>query len=237
MTKNTHKPSYKEIGKHFTNFNTYSKILRYNYMFHKDMSERLEHFLKNNFQNKSFDFLDIGCGDASYISKVLNHTNISSYTALEVSQEAIENAKHNLGRINCLKNLIASDASKKFPNLDKGFDIIWSSYAMHHFNFKEKESFFEQCLNYLKEKSCLIIVDLINNYQNREECIISLKKYWEEKWVNLDQDDLNFLIEHVSTSDYPETIEKLFEIAKSIGFKHSELDYKIDHYAFMVFKK
>ena len=237
MSENIKKPSYKEIGKHFTNFDTYSKVLKENYMFHKNMSERLTNFLKKRFPNKPFDFLDVGCGDASYISKVLTDTKINSYTALEVSPETIEKAKQNLDKVNCSKSFITHDASTKFPELDKQFDVIWSSYALHHFNQKEKESFFEQCLSHLKRSGFLIIVDLINNdYPNREECITNLQKYWEDNWTNLNQNDLNFLVEHVRSSDYPETVDKLFEIAKHAGFKDSDLDSKIDHYAFMIFR-
>ena len=75
----------------------------------------------------------------------------------------------------------------------------------------------------------------INNYKTREEQLINMKEYWKTKWTKLNDFDQNFLIEHVSSSDYPESVEKHFEIAKKIGFKNLKLDYKIDHYAFMVF--
>ena len=66
--------------------------------------------------------------------------------------------------------------------------------------------------------------------------LINMKEYWKTKWTKLNDFDQDFLVEHVSTSDYTKSVEKHFEIAKKVGFKNLKLDYKIDHYAFMVFE-
>lgn len=236
MTKNTKKPSYKEIGDHFTAFELYQKILNNNYMFHHNMSLQLSSFIKNNFDSNPFDFLDIGSGDARYTSDLLNQTNIKSYTALDVSVETIESAKNNTEELNCSKDFLIADVSRKFPKLNKKFDIIWSSYMLHHFSLNEKELFFKTCLTLLKHNAFLIVIDFINNYKTRKELLINMKEYWKTKWTKLNNFDQDFLVKHVNSSDYPESVEKHFEIAKNIGFNNSRLQYKIDHYAFMVFE-
>ena len=236
MTKNTEKPPYEEIGKHFTAYSTYQKILKFNYMFHKDMSYKLAEFIKKNYSNQAFDFLDIGSGDATFVSKILDGTKIKSYTAIDVSSEALKLAKANLAKINCQKKFLTLDVSKDIPKPENKFDIIWSSYMLHHLSQKEKELFFRQCLSLLKENSFFILVDLVNNYNTREECLTNLRDYWIDKWMNLDKADIDFLVDHVYSSDYPESVEKFFEIAKGTGFSTSKLEHKIDHYAFMVFE-
>ncbi|WP_414574743.1 class I SAM-dependent methyltransferase [Anabaena sp. CCY 9402-a] len=78
----------------------YQKVLNNNYMGHREIYSILHELLVSYFQ-KPFKILDLGCGDASFISLALLNTNIASYHGIDLSIPALEIAKENLAKIHC----------------------------------------------------------------------------------------------------------------------------------------
>ena len=77
---------------HFTNpRDIYHHAATHNYMAHHEIHTALWQHLNTLFDD-SFTVLDLGCGDATYISKSLQATRIKSYTGIDSSAEALADA-------------------------------------------------------------------------------------------------------------------------------------------------
>ena len=229
---------FTNVEDYFTKVDVYSKIVRNNYMFHKEIFSELKSFLDKHYKNKSFKLLDLGCGNAFFMAQVLKDTRVELYTAYDLSSELVEEAKNNMKVVNCQKVFIVGDISKDFfsSNLREQYDIIWSSYALHHLSWEDKIGFIKACYKRLKEKSHLIIVDFVNDYNSREECMKVYNQLVEKNWTILTEKDKKYLYDHVLKFDFPESFEKYKEIADKAGFKSSKKVFQYDSWAFMIFE-
>ena len=226
------------VEDYFNKVDVYSKICKNNYMFHKEIFSIFKNFIESKFGKKPFNLLDIGCGDAFFIAQVLKDTNIKLYNAYDLSVEAIEKAKSNLKDIDCKKNFIMADISKDFLNSSNRtaqYDIIWTSYALHHLPLSDKDRFFKHCIQILKENSHLIVVDFVDDYGSREECLKHYKENVEKKWTELSKQDKEYLYEHVLKFDFPESFSKYIKIAENAGFKKCEKPFQKDSWAYILF--
>ena len=233
------KPTYfTNVENYFSKVDVYSKIVSQNYMHHVEIFGELKLFLKKEFGNKPFKLLELGCGNAFFISQVLKDTNIELYTAYDLSGDLINEAKKNMNLVNCQKDFIVADLSKEFLNKDikEKYDVIWSSFMLHHLTLSDKERFFKKCLDGLNNNSYFIFVDVVNDYNSREEFLTYWKDRVETHWTILNNQDKEYVYDHVFNYDFPENFAKYQEIAKDASFKNSRKVFQKDHYAYMMFK-
>ena len=229
--------NFENVEDYFNQVDVYSKVVRNNYMFHNEIFSEFKSFLGKNYKDNSFKLLEIGCGDGFFMSQVLKDTNISSYTAYDISDKSIEEAKKNLSTLKCKKQFINFDISRDFLDSEivEKYDLIWSSYTLHHLPIEDKRRFFQTCFKNLKENSYLILVDFINDYSSRDDCLKHYRENVEKKWTNLTKEEKEYLYEHVFKFDFPESIAIHKDIAKDAGFKKSEKVFHNDSWAYMVF--
>ncbi|MBW4672556.1 MAG: class I SAM-dependent methyltransferase [Desmonostoc geniculatum HA4340-LM1] len=208
----------------------YQKILDNNYMGHHEIYSILEEFLLGYFQ-QPFRMLDLGCGDASFTAQVLLNTTISSYQGIDLSIPALEVAKDNMVKIQCETTFTQGDFSQLVPELmltqQKSFDAILISFALHHLSLEQKDLIIGQMKNLLTSRGVLILIDVFR--QQAEDRKTYLKRYLE--WVRKDWSLLSpqeyFMVEnHISTSDFPETQQTLYEISQKYSFSGFECRYE-----------
>lgn len=112
------------------NWQMYQKILKHNYIRHKEMYDILHQFILN-YPAKSFSFLDLGCGDLSTITPCLVDSNIYSYIGVDLSPQALEIAQKNITYIPGEKRLITGNIKDVVQELmstkNLKFDIVFSS--------------------------------------------------------------------------------------------------------------
>ena len=232
-------PNFQKVEDYFSKVDVYSKICKNNYMYHREIFSLFKSFIENNFAKRSFNLLDLGCGEAFFMSEVLKDTKISSYDAYDLCVESVEKAKSNMSNIACRKNFFITDLSKDFlDSKDKTnyYDVIWASYALHHLTYDAKKQFFTRCFDKLKQNSFLILVDFVNDYNSREECLKHYKENVERKWIELTDKDKQYLYEHVINFDFPESFSTYKELGEKHGFKNPEKIFQKDSWAYMVFE-
>ena len=232
--------NFMKVEDYFSKVDVYSKICKNNYMYHKEIFNLFKSFIENIFGKKPFNLLDLGCGEAFFMAEALRDTNINSYDGYDLSAESIEKAKSNMSNITCSKNFFMIDLSKDFldsKNKTNYYDIIWTSYALHHLNYDEKKRFLKKCFDKLKQNSSLILVDFVNDYTSREECFRHYKENVERKWIELTSEDKQYLYEHVLKFDFPESFSTYKEIGEKTGFKNLKKIFQKDSWAYMMFLK
>lgn len=232
-------PLFKNVEDYFSKLDVYSKVVRNNYMFHKEMYGSLKTYINEKLSEKPFRLLDLGAGNAFFMTHVLENTSIASYTAYDLSGESLEEAKLNLSKINCEKEFLIKDLSKDFldsSELEK-YDLIWSSYALHHLSLENKKRFFEKCFNLLEKGSSFILVDIINDIGSREEWFNFYKSGVDKNWNALSSEDKDYVCNHVYNFDYPESFNTIEKIAKEVGFSEQKKLFKEDLYCCIEFKR
>ena len=163
--------------------------------------------------------LDLGCGDASFLAPALHGRNIQYYAGFDLSDPALVLAAENMAPLGCKTDLINIDFMEGLAQIKERFDIVFTSYALHHLSREEKAEFFHLAHNALTEQGLLIIIDVMR--EPNESLPVYLNNYCQwvrEKWHQLDEQDLTSLTHHIRHNDLPETTAILSTMAEAEGF-------------------
>lgn len=235
----TKPPLFKNVEDYFSKSDVYSKVVKNNYMFHLELFALLKSHIDKCLKNTPFSILDLGSGDAFFMSQILENTKVSAYTAFDLSKDSLERAKENLKNVHCEKSFLMQDFSKDFSiyNPNKKFDIVWSSFALHHLSHEQKKRFFEQCFELLADKGSFILVDIYNDVGSKLDWFKLYKLGVEKDWNELTPEDKEYVCDHVYNFDFPESYSILLEISKQAGFTFSRELLKKDLYCCIEYKR
>lgn len=200
-------------------WNVYQKIITSNYMFHREIHAEIERLL-DSVQASPFAFLDLGCGDASMIGPLLQNHGTDSYTGVDLSDTALTQAACNLASLPCPITLKKTDMLSFLQEETRSYDIIFSSYALHHLNTHDKLAFMKACHRRLKSKGSLILIDITRDeHQNLPDFLDTYCKIIEREWRNLSPEEANHVTNHVRANDLPEQIGDLRAMTLTAGFR------------------
>ena len=208
----------------------YQKILKGNYMGHREIYDVLHQLLINYFQ-KPFKILELGCGDASFSSQALSNTLVESYKGVDLSQTALEIATSNMAQIQCSQSFIEGDFSKVVSELVKNqqgsFDAILISFALHHLLLEQKDSIIGDFSNLLTADGVFILIDVCRKQEeDRGSYITRYLEDIEQNWSLISPKEYLLLADHIRLNDFPESQETLHEIAQKHNFNRFECLYR-----------
>ena len=208
----------------------YQKVLSNNYMRHQEIYSVLHEFLVNHYK-KPFKILDLGCGDAHFAAQALLNTTMNFYCGIDLSKPALEIASDNMVKLKSEKHFIQGDLFQLIfqlgQNQENSFDVILSSFALHHLTLKQKEYLIGHLPHLLKADGVFFLIDLVRPSEENREAYI--KRYLEnvrQDWSILTPQEFLRVEEHISTSDFPETQETLCSLARKHGFSRVDCLYR-----------
>ena len=211
--------AHKEVGEFFNAWAVYRKVLTNNYMHHREIYQTVTALLAEHWATLPFKLLDLGCGDASFLAPALHGRNIQHYVGFDLSDPALVLAAENMLPLGCKTELINIDFMEGLAQTKERFDIVFTSYALHHLSREEKAEFFRLAHSVLTEHGLLIIIDVMR--EPDETLPVYLDNYCQwvrEEWHQLDEQDLTALTQHIRHNDLPETGADLSAMAKVEGF-------------------
>jgi ubiquinone/menaquinone biosynthesis C-methylase UbiE len=220
-----------QLDDYFTNnWKTYQKVLTNNYMEHQEIYGVL-HKLLTDHCDRTFSLLELGCGDASLTVQALLNTNIADYTGIDLSATALEIAQRNMTQIKCGQTFIQDDISKVLEELTQSqkqsFDVIMTSFVLHHLNLAQKDKVIEQISHLLKPQGVLVLIDIVRQEEEDRENYV--KRYLEnmrQNWSALTSQEISSIENHISTYDFPETQTTWYQLAEKHNFMRVECLYK-----------
>ncbi|HNV86012.1 MAG TPA: class I SAM-dependent methyltransferase [Candidatus Omnitrophota bacterium] len=202
----------------FDRWNIYHKIMRRNYLSHRQVYGILRRFLLARFPEKKFSLSDLGCGDAEFMAKALRGTGIGRYTGVDLSDIALILAKKNMQGLPCSKRFVRRDFFKEITG-ERRADVIWMSLTFHHLRLEQKRKFFVRCRKSLARGGCLICYEpVLREGECRRDYLDRWLRYCGSHWKNLTKKELLLCAKHIRKDDFPEKFSTYARLAKQAGF-------------------
>jgi cyclopropane fatty-acyl-phospholipid synthase-like methyltransferase len=204
-------------------WHVYSKIVAHNYMFHSELYRELTQMLQQECPHP-ISLLDLGCGDARFIGPVLQSLQLTRYCGVDLSEIALALAADNLAPLPCPRRFHCVDMLTHLQQpTDTKYDVIFSSFALHHLNAADKATFFNSCRKQLSVGGMLVLIDVVR--EEDQDLSAYLEAYcgrMARDWTALEPDELAFAMTHVRNNDQPDSLSTLARMALQSGFSHVE---------------
>lgn len=233
------KESIDTVVSFFDQWQIYKKIMNNNYLHHFETYAILNKFLLSRFK-EPFTIIDLGCGDALFMTNALQGTQVQEYIGVDVSDVALELAKKNIAALSCDKTLRSQDLHTFMVNGCPIVNIIWMGLSLHHLPLVQKGEFIASCKEALTKGGYLMIFDPVRrDDEDREEYISRWWEFVQEEWRSLLPEEKQALYQHVVMSDFPETMSAFIELGKTLGFSRVFSPYCDDErlYRLVCFRK
>jgi SAM-dependent methyltransferase len=199
---------------------TYQKVISNNLMFHREITEAVRKIFAT--RPGPLNVIDLGCGDAAHIGKILKPGQVAEYCGCDLSPYALDVARNNLEPFGISVNLLCRDmiaVLKEAP--ENHFDLVYSGFALHHLPIEGKQAFFMESRRILRENGCVILVDVMREEEKeRPEYLESYNRAVATQWLSLTTDERDQVQEHISNCDFPETPTILESLAQNAGLKN-----------------
>jgi len=220
------------------NWSIYQKIIKHNYMFHRDLGVITSSVWDNHFQNKETNVLDLGCGDAYQLSIIMEGRQINSYTGIDLSSAVLEYTKENLANIKIPFSLMSGPMEFEIDKTKITYDLIYSSYAFHHLQDERKKGLLEKCYAKLNAGGVIILIDHFNEEgQDRDDYIDEYVDNIEINWLHVTSEENDLIEEHMRGYDFPTTEQQIIKWGEGIGFVLQTVPH-VDHcHKLLVMKK
>ena len=200
------------------NWVIYQKIIEHNYMHHAAFAELTEKIFTGF--HKPLHVLDIGCGDAETLLPILKKSTIAEYTGYDLSEPVLELAEVNLDNANIKHTLRQGDMLELILNEEKQFDIIHTSFAIHHLQDDDKKELLQACSKKLVQGGTMIYTDTFRDpLIDRETYIQNYFSFINSDWVLLSETEKQPIFDHVSEYDFPSTKDETIEWLQNNGLR------------------
>ncbi|TAK60735.1 class I SAM-dependent methyltransferase [Methylobacter sp.] len=226
-----------EVGEFFNAWAIYRKVMANNYMHHEEIYQAVKNLLTEQWATQPFKLLDLGCGDASFIAQALQGRAIQHYTGFDLSAPALALATENIAPLGCRAELINTDFMTGLAQVKERFDIIFTSFALHHLTQPEKAEFFHLAHNALTENGMLLIIDTMR--EPHETLPVYLDNYcgWiSEQWLECEE-AFTAIFQHIRNNDLPETASVLSDLAEAADFDLATRVYQLLWHQVLAFRK
>ena len=197
----------------------YVRILEHNYMFHREIYRNIKDYLEVYFGERTFSVLDLGCGNAQYFAGALAGLPVTGYTGYDLSAAALDEAARNLAALAVPIALKQGDLLDALQQESETFDLIFTSFAVHHLLAEQKAEFFRRAASRCSAEGILVMIDVMRDEeQDRDTYLDAYANLMAASWTALPIEALAQIESHVRGNDQPESRLRLKQMAAAAGF-------------------
>jgi SAM-dependent methyltransferase len=206
-------------GNFFDEWSIYDEILAHNYMYHDEIYVHIQRFFAQRFGDRPFSILDLGCGSARHLATSLAGRAISRYVGYDLSRVALDHARQNLAGIKGQLSLHCGDLLAGLRGSSDTFDVIFTSFALHHLPAQDKALFFQLALQHLAADGVLLVIDTFRENDESRELYLDRYCGWlRSRCQTLPVPALNAICDHIRSCDHPETPLAFRSMTRAAGF-------------------
>lgn len=210
----------------FDTWAIYRQIVSHNNMFHREIYADVARVLAE--AADGFKILDLGCGDAANLAPVLAGLPMAYYHGVDLSQTALGLAETHLRSLACPVRLQAADLLKVLDGRIGQFDVIFSSFALHHLSTPDKADFFRAARRHLADNGQLLLIDTCRAADENLSAYLAAYCTWlRDDWQGINDAEKAQACAHIIDNDLPETVFTLQTLAAEAGFAACQM---ISHY-------
>jgi SAM-dependent methyltransferase len=205
----------------FDLWDTYHKVVAANLMFHREIAQAMRQALAAKFSGRRPAFLDLGCGDATALVPILRDFPPSRYKGVDLSETALALAARELANLPCPVTLAHGDIIEALAE-DDSYDVIHSSFALHHLPTEQKGEFFRRALLRLAPGGLLLLVDVVREEDESLDDYMRGYCAWVRRdWTGLSAEERDAVCDHLVNNDLPETLSTLLALARAAGLQQT----------------
>ena len=205
----------------FDEWGLFSRIIANNYMRHCDLSMVIRDFLARRV--RPCRVADLGCGDGWMARECLRSSRVLRYVGIDTSADALTRVRGcpppGSDPENVQIDLCRDDVLTSLPSLPDGeFDLVLSSYCLHHFSQPQKQAVLRQIRRVLAPGGTFIWTDLVRQTQQTRDTYLELLVHdMRANRPALRSDEVEEAVAHVSSWDYPEEEQWMLDTARESG--------------------
>ena len=175
--------------------------------------------------------LDIGCGDGFFAEEMLKTHSPESITLMDGSADMLAAAQKRLKDMLDVEYVQASFQDIINTQILEGqYDFIYSSFAIHHLVYSDKESLYYKLYNHLNPGGCFIHNDVIAPSSARiEKWYLTLWREWIEEFPDKEKSaGMDIIPEKYKESpdDFPDSLDTHLELLRKAGFSDVDCYFK-----------
>ena len=212
------------IAAFFQGWQLYQSVVQNNLMEHRQIGTALRSVFES--LDPELSVLDLGCGDSSMAIKALEGLRVSSYTGVDLTAPALEIARANF-RGTYSATWVHANMVDYIARCDQQFDVIMTSFAMHHLPADIKQAWLIDIAKHLTPSGRLLLVDTCCPAgMSRDETVqtyLDLIADWP-----LSPADKATIATHMWSSDFPESEAFMDAALTCAGLNHTTI-YKHPH--------
>lgn len=199
----------------FQAWSPYDVVLDQNYMFHRELHDRFARILERGLAS-TYDLLDLGCGSARHLARILQNHPPASYRGFDLSAQALGLARSNLAFLGDRVHLVNGDLTEG-PRSGPA-DVVFSAFAIHHLSTSAKASLFRSIHSCLRPGGIFVLIDVVrNDGEDREAFLDRFEGEIRSEWRALAERDVVDILDHIRTCDFPETDRDIRDLARESG--------------------
>jgi SAM-dependent methyltransferase len=203
----------------FDEWSIYDQVLDHNYMHHDEIYRDVQRILADRYESRPFAILDLGCGSARHLVRALKGRSVSRYVGYDLSDVALAHAARNLVELGGPFEVRQGDLLEGVRAGGETFDVIFTSFALHHLAFAEKSTFFQFAYRRLNQDGMLLLIDTARDDGEDREIYLDRYCAWlRSRCETLSPEGLDLLCTHIRNNDFPETAGRLEAMGARAGF-------------------
>ena len=207
-----------EVEAYFREWQLYSKVVKNNYLYHREVYARLHNFLLHHLA-RPWGLLDLGCGDAAFMAQALEGTGISRYVGVDLARMALDLAAKNLVLLGCEHRLREKDYYEVVLEGEIKADVIWLGLTFHHLPQPQKAKFLHAARKILPARGYLLMYEpTLLEDEDRDQFLARWWRFCESSWGELTAAELEKIRDHVFNHDFPEKLSTLEQMGREQGF-------------------
>jgi hypothetical protein len=195
---------------------SYQKLVDSGCLSHRAVGDLLGAAVKESFQ-RPFEILDIACGDASLMRRVLPGTTVSHYHGIDLAEPALELAARNLAGMPFAVDLDHRDFVEAMSDRQEPADVSWCSLSIHHLPTERKLELF-QAIRRSTTSFLMIYEPTRLDHEDRASYLDRFTAVNRPLWTMLTPAEWGQIEHHVRNCDLPETSAVWLSLGRDAGF-------------------